>query len=675
MITLPFLNKKTKSEEKYLGLLLKEQDGVLMILAKEEGRLVLQEKINFSYSNGWENLTDDVDENLSLLTLGKEKILKLIIFTYSHLVDQATKQIQRPLLSSIKKMVEELAFSPLGYIEVGEAVASFLQKEENLPLNSILVEIDKTQLSIFVYKNNQIVFKKVVSRTDNFIDDLLTVFKEKGKEFLPSKIILYNSKDLDEKAEAILSYRWPPEYFLQLPKVAIIKEEEVIKAVIFIFETQLKEEGDFLKEKEEKKEERMGFLIGKDIKEVSLVEKKESFFEKFLYFRFKLPSLKNLSFSFPKISFKVRLPSFSLPFFVFLLLLGGFFVNEWFFHKLTLTLYPETKKLEKEMALLGSLKKEDGFDKLPINKKEQELSFSSSKKTTGEKEIGQKAKGEVIIFNSDLDSSYTLPKETVLVSESGLKFFLEEEVKVASASGDASNLKPSTAKGKVVALSIGSEYNLKEGSKFLIEGKSKNIIAKNETPFSGGTRNKIKTVSKDDLEELRKKIKEEAKKNWPILDKDKKIIFDLTEVELKEEEFSKELGEEAEEVSLKAKVSKKFYLYDENQLKNRVVFFLQKELPSGFKIKKETLKASLLEAKKEEKDNLSLRFKIEGKAAFEVPILALKKDLIFVSKEKMADILKDKYKIGRYDFRLSPGLLIFEKTPLFDKNIEVKISY
>jgi len=674
-MALPFLNKKTKSEEKYLGLLLKEQDGVLMILAKEEGRLVLQEKINFSYSNGWENLTDDVDENLSLLTLGKEKISKLIIFVYSHLVDQATKQIQRPILSSIKKMVEELAFSPLGYIEVGEAVASFLQKEENLPLNSILVEIDKTQLSIFVYKNNQIVFKKVVSRTDNFIDDLLTVFKEKGKEFLPSKIILYNSKDLDEKAEAILSYRWPPEYFLQLPKVAIIKEEEVIKAVIFIFETQLKEEGDFLKEKEEKKEERMGFLIGKDIKEVSLIEKKESFFEKFLYFRFKLSSFRNLSFSFPKISFKVRLPSFSLPFFVFLLLLGGFFANEWFFHKLTLTLYPETKKLDKEMVLLGSLKKEDGFDKLPITKKEQELNLSSSKKTTGEKEIGQKAKGEVIIFNSDLDSSYTLPKETVLVSENGLKFFLEEEVKVASASGDASNLKPSIAKGKVVALSIGPEYNFKEDSKFLIEGKSKNIMAKNETPFSGGTRNKIKTVSKDDLEELRKKIKEESKKNWPILDKDKKIIFDLTEVELKEEEFSKELGEEAEEVSLKAKVSKKFYLYDENQLKNRVVFFLQKELTSGFKIKKETLKASLLEAKKEDKDTLSLRFKIEGKAVFEVPILTLKKELIFVSKEKMADILKDKYKIGRYDFRLSSGLLIFEKTPLFDKNIEVKISY
>jgi len=661
MIALPFLNKKTKNQEKYLGLLLKEQDGILMILSKEKGGLVLQEKINFSYSNGWENLTEDVDENLSFFDLGEEEITQLIIFVYSHLVDQTTKQIQKPLLSSIKRMVEELAFSPLGYIEVSEAVASFLQRDENLPLNAILVEIDKTQLSTFVYKGNQIILKKVISRTDNFIDDLFTVFKEKGKEFLPSKIILYNSKDLDEKAEAILSYRWPTEYFIQLPKVTIAKEEEVIKALIFVFETQLKEEVSLPKEKEEKKEEKMGFLIGKDVEEVS--------------FHLRLPSFSRPSFSFPKISFKVKFPSFSLPFIILSFLLGGFFVNEWFFHKLTLTLYPETKLIEKEMVFSGTLKKEAAFDKLPIATKEQELNLSSSRKTTGEKEIGQRAKGEVVIFNSDLNASYTLPKETVLISENGLKFVLEEEVKVASASGDASNLKPSTAKGKVSAFAIGSEYNLGAGSKFIIEGKSKNIIAKNETPFSGGTKNKIKTVSKDDLEELRKKIKEEAKTKWPTVDKDKKIIFDLTEAELKEEEFSKELGEEAEEVTLNTKVHQRFYLYDESQLKNRLVFYLQKELPKEFKIKKETIKANLLKAKKEEKGELSLYFKINGKAAREILVEALKKELVFVSKEKMADILKDKYKIGRYDFRLSPGLLIFEKTPLFGKNIEVKISY
>jgi len=677
MIALPFLNKKTKSEEKYVGLLLKEQDGVLMILVKEKERLVIKEKINFSYSNGWENLTNDVDENLNLLTSGKERISKLIIFVYSHLVDQATKQIKKPLFSSIKKMVKELAFSPLGYIEVSEAIASFLKKEEAVSLNLILVEIDKTKIFVFVYKNNQVVIKKATSRTDNFVDDLLMVFKEKGKEFLPSRIVLYNSKDLDEKAESILSYQWPSEYFLQLPKIKIIKEEELIEAIIFIFDTQLKEVVDLSREKQEKKEkeeEKMGFLIGRDIKEAAFLEEKEGFFERLFHFRFKSLFSNFPSFSFFKIFSKFRLFLFSLPMITLLFLLGGLLVNEWFFHKLTLTLYPETKKIAKEIVLLGILTDKSDFDKLPIVTKEDEVYLSSSKKTTGEKEVGQKAKGEVIIFNSDLNSSYTLPKETVLVSEGGLKFFLEEEVKVVSASGDASNLKPSTVKTKVIASSIGSEYNLEAGIKFSIEGKSKNIIAKNETSFSGGTKSKIKTVSKDDLEELRKKIKEEAKKNLPLINKNKKIIFELTEVKSTQEEFSKELGEEAEEVSLRAKVSRRFYFYDENQLKDRLVFLLEKDLPKGFKLKKKTVSASLIEARKKEDDNLNLRFKVDGKALSDVSVSAIRKDLIFVSKKKMADILKDKYNISRYDFELNLGLLILERTPLIEKNIEIKVS-
>jgi len=670
MINFSFFNKKTKEEEKYLGLLLKEQTGVLMILSKVNGKFVLQQKVNFSYSNGWENLTEDVNDNLGSLNLKNEKIEKLIIFIYSHLVDQKTKQIQKPVLSAVKRMILELSFSPLGYVEVEEIVVSLLKEEENMPLNAILVEIDKTQLSIFVYKGDQIVLKKVVSRTDNFIDDLLSIFKEKEKQFLPSRMILYNSEDLDRKAEAVLSYRWPEGYFIQLPKVRIIKEEEIIKAAIFLLANQLKEEASLIVEKEKKTEEKLGFLIGKDINEESPKKTDSNFFKNLFYFLVKLPP-----FLLPKVSFKIQPFSFSLPFVVILLFLGGIFVNEWFFHRLSLNIYPETKSIEKEIVFFGAIEKETFFDKLKIITKEQEFKLSTTKKTTGEKEIGEKAKGEVTIFNSDLTTAYTLPKGTILISENGLKFVLEEEVKIASASGDASNPKPSSTKGKVVAFSIGSEYNLVSGNKFSIEGKSANLIAKNEIAFSGGSKDKIRTVSKDDLEELREQLLEKARTKAITAEKNKKTIASLKETKLKEEEFSKELGEEAEEVSLTAKVYQRFYFYDENQLKNRAIFYLQKELPQKFKIQKETIKASLIKAEKKKEDQLNLRFKINGKANREISIETLKKELVFVSKEKMADILKDKYKIARYDFKLNSGFLIFEITPLFDKNIEVKISY
>ena len=670
MINFPFFNKKEKNKEKYIGLLLKEQKGVLMVLSEEGGKFVIQQKVNFSYSNGWENLTEDVNENLSILNLEGNKVEKLIIFIYSHLVDQRTKEIQKPVLSAVKRMVLDLNLSPLGYIEVEDIVVSLLKEEENLPLNAILVEVDKTQLSIFVYKGDKNVLKKVISRTDNFIDDLLTVFKEKGKEFLPSRVILYNSEDLDQKAEAILSYRWPQDYFIQLPKVRIIKEEEVLKAAISVFEAQLKKEEVNQLTKKEKIEEKMGFVIGKDIKEEASLLPKNNFFENFSTIHFKLPS-----FSFPKIFFKFNSLFFSFPLVIFLLFSVGFFINEWFFHQLILNIYPKIKSLEKEMVFSGVVKKESSFEQLKIAVEEQQFSLSATKKTTGEKEIGDKAKGEVVIFNSNLASFEILPKGTILISTNGLKFVLEEEVKIASASGDASNPKPSTAIGKVVAFSIGEEYNLAAGNKFSVEGKSANIIAKNESAFSGGTKNKVRTVSKKDLEELKNQLLEKAKAKVIKVDKNKKIISQLTEVELKEEEYSKELGEEAEELTLNAKVYQKFYFYDESHLKNRVIFYLQKDLPQDFRIKKEALRVNLINAEKKNKNELSLRFKINGKASQEILIEALKKELIFVSKEKMADILKDKYKIARYDFKLNSGFLIFERTPLFGKNIKIDISY
>jgi len=685
MINFPFFNKKINNNEKYLGLILKEQSGILMILSKKGENFIVQERINFSYSNGWENLTEDINENLSLLNLdNKDDIDQLIIFVYAHLVDPSTKQIKKPLLLCIKKMVEELDFVPLGYVEVSDAIVYYLKEIDNLPLNAILIEIDKTQISVFVYKGGQIVFKKIVSRTDNFVDDLLTVFKEKGKDFLPARIILYDSKDLDEKAESIISYRWPEDYFIQLPKVMIIKEDDLLKACVSVVEFQFKEKITDVSEKDNKernkketKEEIIGFLIGKDIKEEVYFNKKDNLSKDFLI-NFYYKTTKFLSsFFFQKILFifRIRFSSFLLFFFFLFFLLIAIFINEWFVRSLSLTIYPETKSIEKELIFSGSFDKETDFNKLYIITKDEEFLLSSSKITTGEKEIGQKAKGEVIIFNNDLSSSYNLTKGTILVSENGLKFLLEEDVNISSASGDASNPKPTTAKGKVVASSIGFEYNLEGGSIFSIEGKSKNVIAKNESPFTGGTRNKIKTVSQNDFDDLRNKIKEKAKTKKTLVEKNKKIIDELTEITFKEEKFSRNIGEEANEITLDAKINKKLYIYDENQLKNRAVLFIKKNLQKDFEIESKTIKYNLIKVKKEKNGNLILNFKINGKAFKKINIDYLKKDLIFVSKEKIADVLKDKYRIFNYDFKINTGFLIFEVTPFFKKNIEIKVSY
>ncbi len=61
---LPFFTKKTLTEDLYLGLFLKEEEGIAMVLRAKNGKMVIEEKEKFVYSNGWDNLTEDVDEVL-----------------------------------------------------------------------------------------------------------------------------------------------------------------------------------------------------------------------------------------------------------------------------------------------------------------------------------------------------------------------------------------------------------------------------------------------------------------------------------------------------------------------------------------------------------------------------------------------------------------------------------
>src|SRR3989339_1005052 len=145
---IPFFSKK-EQKEFYLGIFLKEDQGVLMTFLKESSRLELVDREKFVYTNSWENLTDDVDEALYKLEKNLElEIKKTIIFVYSHLVDTKIGDIKPVYLQKIKQLTKALDLKPMGYIECFEAISFYLQKEDKISLNAILIELDKTQIGI-----------------------------------------------------------------------------------------------------------------------------------------------------------------------------------------------------------------------------------------------------------------------------------------------------------------------------------------------------------------------------------------------------------------------------------------------------------------------------------------------------------------------------------------------
>jgi hypothetical protein len=135
-------------------------------------------------------------------------------------------------------------------------------------------------------------------------------------------------------------------------------------------------------------------------------------------------------------------------------------------------------------------------------KKDVAIDFTA----TGSKDVGDKAKGQVIFQNCESFSPKDVPSGTA-VSANGLNYITQQDVSVPGASGD---LGVCTAPGKsdpvtVVAQDIGDTYNTPSGTQFSVAGHSNasttfyfNAIASSD--IAGGTKKQVKVVSASDVQ-------------------------------------------------------------------------------------------------------------------------------------------------------------------------------
>lgn len=669
---IPFFSSKA-NKEFYLGIFLKEDQGIAMVFLMENGRLELVDREKFPYTNGWESLTNDVDEALYKLEKNLEvEIKKTIIFVYSHLVDEKIGDIKSVYLQKIKQLTKALDLKPMGYIECFEAISFYLQNEEENSLNAILIEIDKTQVGIFTYAGGKIESKKILGRTDDIIADLTEGFEEiKKKSILPARIILYDSGNLDETATKILSHRWSNDFFVQIPKVDILSEDEVINGLMNIFGEQIRgtevQKSSFVKASEDR--ENFGFMINEDIgekipePEVQLLPKK-NWKTKFSELANKLLVIFQSKNN--KNNFRFNFSGKIFMIIGILIIAFGLFVNEYFFHQAELIIYLPTQVLEKTSKI-----------ETDYRISSSSADFSETISTTGKQEVGDKARGLVTIHNFD-DKEKTFAKNSTIES-SGLKFLLDSDVKVASSSlaADGSAKLPGKSNGTVTAAVIGPESNLGKSQRFTFEGlPSTTYFAINDSAFSGGNKKQIQTVSKKDQDNLKELILSKAKKNIPSI----KVLpgemtaTSLSEVDFSKQIFSKEVGEEGAKLSLTATVSASHYLYDKNNYIEKIITLLKPEVKDQYQLEKENISYSINKISKEDK-SLTIDAKIKAKAVIKVSTDEIKKSLLGKNESKIKEILKSRYKIDGYNIKNKEPLPIFKNyLPFFPKNIILRNS-
>lgn len=350
---------------------------------------------------------------------------------------------------------------------------------------------------------------------------------------------------------------------------------------------------------------------------------------------------------------------------IFILLLILYF----FGRSAVVTLNIDTKKISQTKDVTFSIGQPTDASKNIIAAQFVEVTENGSVSTsaTGKKDIGTEAKGTVTMFNNG-DGSVTFSKGTIITSSNNLKFTLDKDILVASPSGDASNPSPGTANVTVTASDIGTQHNLPSNTKFTVGSSSLAIYAaKNDNPFSGGTKKSITVVSKEDITELEneliKNLEEKAKENVAKkISENSTLLPIFVSKTLSNKNFDKKEGDEASQVTLKADVTYASISYS----KSDIVSFTKEALRGDIGdlvLNENDISTSVKEIKDTKDDEVSTSLEIKGLLSPKIDQQDLAKQISGKNITKAQNILSSINQMAMVTIKISPNI------PLLPKNL------
>lgn len=582
-------------------------------------------------------------------------------------------KIESEKMTWVRQISEKLKLTPVGFVVTFEAVIRFVQHKEGVPLTAITLGFWPNVLEMSLVRLGKIEGSVTVSRSQNLTDDVVEgLSRFPAVDMLPSRMLLYDSGiDLEEVKQLLLSYPWlsPSRKFgfLHFPKVEILPADFTIRAVALSGGTEVAVSLGML-EKVSQTETLpataadFGFTP-EDIHNKPVVEVVESEVEKpkFVLPKFSLPH-PNIHFHFPQFSFKFK---WGINLVIVLFVLIGLFVVVWAVPKAKVNLEFQTTSINHTFLA-----------ELATQSVEASASEELSASTTGTKIIGDKAVGSVSISNA-LDIPKNFPAGTTIYSPSGLKFILDSDVAVASASGSSDNLVVGKATVKITAAKVGTESNLSAGTIFRIGTFAvTQISAKNDIAFSGGSSREVKAVAKSDIETLRAQVLDKAKANakQQLLDKtaSQKLILDSITSQTASEDLDHKIGDSADTINLKLTVRTKGVVINQSDLAKVTAAEINPIVPSGFTV--QLIETSNLSIKKTTPDSSQISISATARTVPQIDNQIIVKTIAGKSLEKAREYLQTLPGIVKIDFQISPAIpVITSRLPFRPSRIEVSI--
>ncbi len=240
---------------------------------------------------------------------------------------------------------------------------------------------------------------------------------------------------------------------------------------------------------------------------------------------------------------------------------------------------------------------------------------------SGDKEIFQKAKGKITVYNNFSATFQTLVATTRFQTSEGLVFRIPRAITIPGMTKVNNVIKPGEIEVEAVADRAGEEYNI-EPSDFKIPGflgtsKYQGFYAKSFTNFSGGFTGRSNFATKEDLEKAEGLMRQEAidkiKSELAALS-DFKILEEALEIETEKMTDSGKVGDLGREFKVRLKVKALTLAFKESDIADLVSQYVSNS--QNTKVVRSQLAVNYKEPKLDRKKmELSLKLAARGKTA------------------------------------------------------------
>ena len=721
-----------KEEEKeYLCALVVTEDRVDAALweTSKDGKVSVLKTSQQSLAGEWEKTIDAADSAVTEIESALPEGAELTKVVFGLFPEWLTEdRIKDAYLKKLKQLTSSLSLTPLGFVELPIAVVHLLQKDEGTQQTVVLLGLEAKHLTVSIFKIGKLVKNVTTDRTDQIavdVEKILVSFTD--LEVLPSRILVYGtSNDLEQVKTDLLNFPWQKKAnSLHFPKIEVLPNHFPVKAVAVASATEIMPHTesetaevevvpttstDTTEITEQSSEvttiaQDLGFVKNADIADAqpetavttdAEIEAQAENVANVLPMSTpqmtstpqKLPSVKLPSFKLPKLTFTLRLPKLPKLGLVVILVLGlllisgGVAVAYWFLPHATVKILVTPQNLDKTLTITVDEQAEsvDADQKvLPGKTVTEEVKGGKDVTTSGKKTVGDKAKGEVTIYNKTLNTKVF--KKGTILSAGKLKFTLDEETSIASASEGLGSLTYGTTKTAITSSDIGSAANAAASTEFTFsELPTSSYSARNEKALTGGSSRDIAIVSRDDqsrareqaLAELETQAQTQLKQK--LSSEDKLLDNSLTSKVL-QETFSKEVGEEADQVTIDMTVISTGIVYKQADFFTLLEGIVNANLPENYIYTKEDAKISV-ESTQEGKNGIHI-----FTANIQVPLLPkvattdMAKKLVGKKISEATEYMKSQGGISGVEFSVNAPLTQLKNSlPINPANITIEIS-